>query len=190
MYAYVFMCRMYVCVPSILRAAAAAASACCCWLLRAAARHLVWCGVVWCGVVWCGVVYVRRLLSQLSPLQEVELASALRRLATALSGRFINSVSGHCGCGFDIKMAKAVVAVLNERYGLDLVWRTRVQVESDPDKQYFLMREHPDVEMLVPDMVCLASAMPRDTMAMPIPWRCLPWRCLGSHGDASGCMYV
>ena len=56
--------------------------------------------------------------------------------------------------------------------------------------QDFLMREHPDVEMLVPDMVCLASAMPRDTMAMPIPWRCLPWRCLGSHGDASGCMYV
>ena len=82
------------------------------------------------------------------------------------------------------------MAVLNERYGLDLVWRTRVQVESDPDKQDFLMREHLDVEMLVPDMVCLASAMPRDTMAMPIPWRCLPWRCLGSHGDASGCMFV
>ena len=60
-------------------------------------------------------------------------------------------------------MAKAVVAVLNERYGLDLVWRTRVQVESDPDKQDFLMREHPDVEMLVPDMVCLASAMPTTT---------------------------
>ena len=101
--------------------------------------------------------YVRRLLSQLSPPQEVEFASALRRLATAFSGRFINSVSGHCGCGFDIKMAKPVVIVLNERYGLDLAWRARVQVESDPDKQNFLMREHPDVELLVPDMVYLAQ---------------------------------
>ena len=44
-------------------------------LLRVAAGFfelllVTWCGVVWCGVVWCGVVHVRRLLSQLSPLQE------------------------------------------------------------------------------------------------------------------------
>ena len=49
------------------------------------------------------------------------------------------------------------MAVLKERYGLHLVWRTRVQVESDPDKQHFFKREHPDVELLVLDMVYLVQ---------------------------------
>lgn len=95
-------------------------------------------------------------LSRFSAVQEAELVTTIRRFAQ-IYGPVLSTGSGCSGTDIVSKCDADICSVLREKYGVNLRAKPVLACEWDKQKQFVLMKENPEVDLLVPDLAMMRN---------------------------------